>query len=508
MALFERAGLLAAIVESSDDAIVSKDLNGIVTSWNRAAERMFGYTAAEMIGTPILRIIPDNRIDEEAFVLGRVRAGHGVDHFDTKRRRKDGTEVDVSLTVSPVLDEHGRIVGASKIARDITEELRLRRSLEEANRVKDEFFAMLGHELRNPLAPILTALRLMELRQTGGVRERAIIERQVRRVVALVDDLLDVSRITRGVLELRPRRFALADSVAEAIDAVSPLLEQRRQHLSVAVPREASHTIEADLDRITQVLTNLLTNAAKYTPEGGHIGIASWATDRAVGIRVFDDGVGIAPEALDRIFDIFTQERPLSGQRPPGLGIGLAIVRNLVQLHGGTVHVRSDGVGLGAEFEVLLPRRSLAVVEPPPRDVPATALNAAVPARVLVVDDNADCALLLAEALEAFGHVTTTAKDPVEALSVARTFAPEVVLLDIGLPGMDGYELGRELRLLPGFDTVRLIAVTGYGQPGDHDRSREARFEAHLVKPIDPKAVLDMIAVRASGPVAAERGDA
>ena len=496
--LLERAGLLAAIVESSDDAIVSKDLDGIITSWNRAAERMFGYTADEMIGTSVLRIIPDDRVDEEAFVLGRVRSGKGVDHFETRRRRKDGSELDVSLTVSPVRNERDQIVGASKIARDVTEDRRLRRSLEEANRAKDEFLAMLGHELRNPLAPILTALRLMEIRGVGGTRECAIIERQVRHMVSLVDDLLDVSRITRGALQLHRRPFVLAESVAEAIDAASPLLEQRRQHLTVDVPRNDDHIIEADPARITQVLTNLLTNASKYTPEGGHISVASWVSGRTVGIRVSDDGVGIAQEALSRIFDIFAQERPATGQRPPGLGIGLAIVRNLVQLHGGTVTAHSDGPGRGSTFEVLLPRRSLVVVEPSPEHV-RTRPEAAVPKRVLVVDDNADNALLLAETLGAWGHETRMASDGAEALAIAVDFAPEVVLLDIGLPGMDGYELGRELRDLDGFDAVRLIAVSGYGQANDLDRSRGARFEAHLVKPVDPDVVLDLIAADPTG---------
>ena len=480
------SGLLAAIVESSDDAIVSKDLTGIVTSWNQAAERLFGYTASEMVGASIYRIIPADRQQEEEYVLAQVRAGIGVDHFETIRRRKDGTHVEISLTVSPVRDDNGRIVGASKIARDITEQRRLRLALEQASRAKDEFLAMLGHELRNPLAPILTALHLMELRGVGAERERALIMRQVRHVVSLVDDLLDVSRITRGVVRLQKKRVFLADIVAAAIEMSSPILEQRRHLLSVSVPRDEELIVDADPDRLRQVLSNLLTNAAKYTDEGGHISVSASATDDAVRVRVCDNGIGIAPDGINRIFEIFTQGQLGSGVRPHGLGIGLAIVKNLVELHGGAVSASSAGIGAGAEFEVRLPRAT----NPAPdveRDIPPALGDPTSPmARVLIVDDNEDAATMLAESMTLYGYETRVAIDPPTALAVAPGFAPDIALLDIGLPGMDGYELARELRQMPELAEMRLIAVTGYGQQSDRERSRAHGFEAHLIKPVDP----------------------
>ena len=491
MPLPNQPGLIAAIVESSDDAIVSKDLNGFVTSWNRGAERLFGYTEAEMVGEHIRRIIPSDRLSEEDFVLGQVRLGLRVHHFETLRRRKDGTMVEISLSVSPVLDENGTIVGASKIARDISEQRRLRAALEEASRTKDEFLAMLGHELRNPLAPILTALQLMELRNEGGVRERALIDRQVRRVVALVDDLLDVSRITRGEISLRKVRVALAQVVADALDATGPLLEQRRHDVVVDVPKTATFEVDADAQRLVQVISNLLSNAAKYTDEGGRIRITAFSSDSHVFLRVRDNGIGISPRALDRIFEVFSREqRGDSG--PQGLGLGLAIVKNLMGLHGGSVTARSEGFGLGSEFEISLPRSLTAAVEPPVL-VPVPAAVAATGKRILVVDDNDDAASLLVDWLRITGHDARKANDPAAAIATALGFVPDVALLDIGLPGMDGYALARELRKLPGMNGLRLIALTGYGQESDKRRSDSEGFAGHLVKPIDVHAIAGLL---------------
>lgn len=352
-----------------------------------------------------------------------------------------------------------------------------------AARAKDEFLAMLGHELRNPLAPILTALHLMRLRAPGVVeKERLAIERQVNHLVRLVDDLLDVSRITRGNVELKTARIELGEVVARAIETASPLLEQRRHNLSVSVPARGL-AINGDSSRLTQVVANLLTNAAKYTEPGGQVSIVATREEGDVVLRVRDSGIGILPEMLPRIFDLFAQGRQSLDRSQGGLGLGLAIVRSLVAMHGGSVSVKSAGRGLGSEFTLRLPSASAEV---------ATAEEAATnPApvpeghRILVVDDNEDAAELLALSLSESGYVTRVAHDGPAALRVAEDFAPEVALLDIGLPVMDGYELARRLRA-PGTPPIRLIAITGYGQESDRAASRKAGFDAHLVKPVNP----------------------
>ena len=478
---------LAAIVESSDDAIVGKDLNGIVYSWNAAAERMFGFTEAEAIGRPITIIIPDDRLAEEHVVLTSVRAGESVRHFETVRRTKDGRLIDVSLTVSPIRAKTGQVIGASKIARDITEQKRLQLALEESSRAKDAFLAMLGHELRNPLAPILTALQLMRLRgMTEAEAERAMIERQVKHVVSLVDDLLDVSRITQGKVQLHKRRLHLADAVDKAIEMASPLLEQRQHVVTIDVPRDAPLEIDGDLDRFAQVIANLLNNAAKYTEVGGRISIIGAVADGRVTLRVRDNGIGISGEMLPRVFDEFAQEGQAIDRAQGGLGLGLAIVRSLVELHGGQVIARSEGTGAGAEFEIRMPAAaSIAAV---PTDTAPPLLSSNQPKqgwRILVVDDNQDAARLMAAMLSHRGHATSVALDGPSALRMAQDFKPDIALLDIGLPGMDGYELAGRLREIPGLADLRLIAVTGYGQESDRQRTAAAGFATHLVKPID-----------------------
>ena len=479
---------LAAIVASSEDAIVGKDLTGIISSWNAAAERMFGFTEAEAIGQSITIIIPEDRLVEEQGVLSHIHAGEMVRHFETVRRRKDGRLIDVSVSVSPIRTKTGEIIGASKIARDITEQKRLQLALEESSRAKDAFLAMLGHELRNPLAPILTALQLMRLKGvTQAEDERAMIERQVKHVVTLVDDLLDVSRITQGKVQLHKRRLHLADAVAKAVEMASPLLDQRQHHLTIDVPREVPLEIDGDLERFAQVIANLLNNAAKYTEVGGRISIIGAIADERVTLRVRDDGIGISEDMLPRVFDVFTQEGQAIDRAHGGLGLGLAIVRSLIELHGGHVLARSQGTGFGAEFEIRMPRAALAPESPTDIEAPVLRLlpGRKTGWRVLVVDDNHDAARLLAESLTHHGHAALVALDGPSALRVAQDFEPHIALLDIGLPGMDGYELAGRLRQTPGLGDVRLIAVTGYGQESDRRRSAEAGFDTHLVKPID-----------------------
>jgi CheY-like chemotaxis protein len=371
--------------------------------------------------------------------------------------------------------------------------------------------AMLGHELRNPLAPILTALHLMRLR-AGGVaeRERTVIERQVNHLTRLVDDLLDVSRITRGKVQLHRKPFEIAEVVAKAIEMASPLLEQRRHHLEVSVPPRGL-VVNADLTRLSQVVDNLLTNAAKYTDPGGNIVIEAAREGREardapleasqVVLRVRDDGIGIAAEMLPHVFETFVQERQAIDRSQGGLGLGLAIVKSLTALHDGQVEAHSAGVGRGSEFTLRLPSDHAA---PDPTWLPDSATGSAPRARrdglrILVVDDNEDAATLLADALDLLGHETRIAHDSPRAIYAVKDFTPDVAFLDIGLPVMDGYELGRRLREEAGLEKLRLVAVSGYGQESDLRRSQEAGFQEHLVKPV-AQAKLESVLASLGGP--------
>jgi signal transduction histidine kinase len=368
----------------------------------------------------------------------------------------------------------------------LSQEREARADAEVANRSKDEFLAMLGHELRNPLAPIVTALQLMRLRGDETlVRERAVIERQVNHLIRLVDDLLDVSRITRGKIELRRERIELSEIVAKAIEMASPLIEQRQHQLTVDVPRQG-FAVDGDAVRLAQVVANLLNNAAKYTEPHGSIAVFAERDGGEVVLRIRDSGIGLSAEMLPRIFDLFVQERQAIDRAQGGLGLGLAIVRVLVELHGGTVEARSEGHGKGAELTVRLPAAEAGerpLPAPPPRVEPEVApLPGAL--RVLVVDDNLDAAELLATTVQMIGHAARVAHDGPAGLRIAADFRADVALLDIGLPVMDGYELARHLRAIPGLESIRLIAVTGYSQEADRAEAAAAGFDLHLVKPI------------------------
>jgi len=357
-----------------------------------------------------------------------------------------------------------------------------RHDAEAANRAKDEFLAMLGHELRNPLAPILTALELMRLRPgVGAERERAVIERQVQHLVGLVDDLLDVSRITRGKVELRSEPLQVGDLIARAIEVVTPLLEEHRHLLSVEVA--GGLAVHGDPGRLSQVMSNLLTNAAKYTPSGGRIAVRAWCDgDRAM-ISVTDNGIGIEPAMLERVFEPFAQARQAIERAQGGLGLGLAIVDNLVKLHRGTVTAHSDGLGRGSVFTLALPLLG----EPPvAREAPpAPRATTASEARILIIDDNVDAAQLLADVLAAGGYDTLAAHDGPSALQAAEAFRPQIAVVDLGLPVMDGFELARLMLAEPALTGTKLVALTGYGQAEDRARTAAAGFEAHLVKPVD-----------------------
>jgi PAS domain S-box-containing protein len=661
--------LLAVIVDSSTDAIISKTLDGTIISWNAAAERLLGYTAAEAIGRNISLIIPAERRAEEAAIIARLRAGERIEHFDTVRVKRDGQSIDVSLTISPIRDEAGQVVGASKIMRDISErkraeealrdserrlameltavtrmqqvstrlvqaddfpallteileaaieitgadmgniqlleggvlkivsqrgfdapfldffnvvresegtcgtamqrgarvivedittspvfagtkaldvllaarvravqstplvsrigrmlgifsthyhapqrpgerELRLLDvlarqaadsiermqadlALREADRRKDEFLAMLGHELRNPLAAVRNAVAIASLDETRRTPALDIARRQVEQLGRLVDDLLDVARITQGRILLRKERVYLAPIIERAIESIRSFIESRGLHLAVAFPSEPIR-IEADPARLEQVFLNLLSNAGKYTNVGGRIDVITARDGDDAVVRIRDTGIGIAAEMLPRLWDLFAQADRSLDRRQGGLGVGLTIARRLIEQHGARIEAHSEGVGKGAEFVVIfpaLPARTEDALGPAP-----TAPTTQRRARILVVEDNPDAADSLMMLLELLGHRVRVAYDGIAALELARANVPDVMLIDIGLPGMDGHEVARRVRRDPALKDIVLVAMTGYGREEDKREALTAGFDYHLVKPVDPDALHGLVA--------------
>jgi signal transduction histidine kinase/ActR/RegA family two-component response regulator len=394
--------------------------------------------------------------------------------------------------------EEGRTEIAAR--RQLEDALRERaQQLADADQRKDEFLAMLAHELRNPLAPLSTTLHLLAINAEGRERFLEMAERQVRHLVRLVDDLLDVSRITRGKVTLQKEPVVLADVVNRAVELTQPLVETRGHVLTVSLPPEPVR-LDADPVRLAQVVANLLSNAAKYTPPGGSIWLTAETAGDELTLRVRDTGVGLAPELVPRIFDLFVQGETSLDRARGGLGIGLTLVRGLVELHGGRVEARSAGVGQGAEFVVRLPTLS-AGLGAPAQGSDAQPV-AARPLRVLIVEDNQDAAESLATILELWGHAVQVAFDGFAAIAAAESFEPEIILSDLGLPGMDGYELARRLRAQPAFGQVVLVALSGYGREEDKRRSLEAGFDHHFVKPLDMTSLFTLL-----GRVAATRPD-
>ena len=486
---------LAAIVESSEDAIISKSLDGVIRTWNAGAERVFGYGAEEVVGRPITLLIPPERLaeDEEQKILARLSRGERIDHFETVRVTKDGRRLDISLTVSPIRDAEGGIIGASKIARDVTERKRVEaalleaaEALKEADRRKDEFLAVLAHELRNPLAPLRNGLQVMRLGADNPelvARTREMMDRQLSHMVRLIDDLLDVSRISRNKMELRRSRVLLADVVSSAVEIARPALEAAGHELTVALPPEPVH-LDADLTRLAQVFGNLLHNSAKYTDQGGHIGLTAARDGDQVRVSVRDDGIGIPTAALPSLFEIFSQVDRSIERSTGGLGIGLALVKGLVEMHGGTVEAASPGPGQGSTFTVTLPlaeERAEPASAPPAEETPGAAESQR---RILVVDDSRDSAASMATMLEFLGNQVRTAHDGLEAVEAAERFRPHVVLMDIGMPRLNGYEATRRIRQQPWGHGIAVVALTGWGQEADRARSKEAGCDGHLVKPI------------------------
>ena len=609
------AAELAAIVESSEDAIIGKDLNGRITSWNPAASRLFGYRNSEMIGQSITRLIPPELADQEEEILGQLRKGQRVDRFEAQRVAKDGRRLDLAITISPIRDEHGHVVGASKFAHDIgarkrseaaqqirqqrleiataaaalgvyewdiaadeahwenarmyeifgraiaegplsrsefldsvvhpddqetvrrvlfddirpgplfqlacrirrqrdgawrwiefvgrgladadggarrltgvladiTERRQLEIALREGDRRKDEFLAMLAHELRNPLAPLKNAAELMRLAHADNpelTQIQSLIDRQVRHLSHLLDDLLDASRINQGKITLAREPLELKVLLVHALESTRPFTDARNHHVALVFPPQPLW-IEADAVRLTQVICNLVNNAAKFTDPGGRIQVIAEPAGRQVVIRVIDNGQGIEADLLPHIFELFIQGQRAPDRSQGGLGIGLSLARKLTVLHGGDLSASSGGPGCGCEFVVRLP-----LIDPPaqPETSGIRAPAAPVRRRVLVVDDNVDAAQSLSVLLTIAGHQAQAVYDGLAALSLAETFKPECVVLDIGLPQMDGYEVARRLRQMSQTRDATLIVLSGYGRAEDRRRSEAAGIDHHLVKPVN-----------------------
>jgi PAS domain S-box-containing protein len=617
------ARLLASIVESSNDAIISKSLDGIIQSWNAAAEQLFGYTSAEAVGKHISLVIPPERIAEEDQIIASLKAGNRIEHYETERVRRDGERIFASLTISPIRDESGRVIGASKIARDITDrklaeserqklvtlvenspdfigicdvngipffinraglamvglesidearhtpvkefffpedqdkilneffpkvlkegqgeiEIRFRHfktgaarwmaykvvaltgdnnqptgfatvsqdvserkqladdlqrlaaDLSQADRRKNEFLATLAHELRNPLAPMSNMLQVVK-RADGDSeilhRAHETLERQLGQMVRLVDDLLDLNRITHDRLELRKSEVELSSVIQQAVEVARPLLDAAGHKLIIELPAEPIY-LNADRARLAQLFGNLLNNSCKYTRPEGVVSLNAERLDGDVLVRVKDNGAGIPPDKLDSIFDMFMQVDRSSERSQGGLGIGLTLVKRLTEMHGGSIEAKSEGEGRGSEFIVRLP----VLTQRTEAAQPATENVEASPGRrILIVDDNRDSADSLAMLLEITGNQTYMAHDGEEAIEAIEQYRPEVVLLDIGLPKLTGHEVCRWVRGKSWGKDIIVIALTGWGQEDDRRKSEEAGFNGHLVKPVDYDKLLELL---------------
>ncbi|CAE6842521.1 Sensor histidine kinase RcsC [Paraburkholderia aspalathi] len=483
----------AAIFEHLSDAIVITDLRGNITDFNVGGERMLGYRMREILGKPISMFHPPEdalRIRREAFA---GLAADGTWRSELTFMRRDGSRGVCETVVKPLANARGDIYGAVSVSRDITgrrraeQQLqRLNLELSKADRRKDEFLATLAHELRNPLAPMRNVLEILRLKEFADPQlswSRDVFDRQLQHMTHLVDDLLEVSRITQGKLELRKQRLELARAMQSAMEAAQPTVQASAHHLSMTLPREPLY-LDADPTRLSQMILNLLNNAAKYTPPGGSISLAAEREGDEAVIVVRDSGIGIPREHLDSVFEMFSQLAPALERSQGGLGIGLALVRGLAELHGGTVAAFSSGPGSGSEFVIRLPlsKATPQQSENAPVEMPRTA-----GLRVVIVDDNADAADSLAMVLELEGHEVRTAGDGIAGLELIGEFAPQAVILDIGLPRLNGYELARRIRHDHHDAGILLIAVTGWGQQQDKQTAEEAGFDHHFTKPVDPR---------------------
>ena len=485
------------LVDSVKDyAIFMLDPEGRVASWNAGAQRINGYVADEVIGRHFSVLYPEEARrrgwPEQELLKARELGRYEEEGL---RVRKDGSSYWATVVLTPVYDGERRLRGYAKVTRDLSDRRRIH-SLEEAQRRSNEFLAMLAHELRNPLAPVRNALKLLARKPTSDPSElwvREVLERQTAQMARLVDDLLDVSRVMRSAVVLDRKPVDLARVVRNAVEASMQWLEERDQHLAVSIDAERL-IADADEVRIGQVVQNLLHNAAKYTPEGGSIRVELRRDGDEAVVLVRDNGIGMTPELLQSAFELFRQAGQDLDRGQGGLGVGLTLVQRLVTLHGGRVEARSEGPGRGSEFIVHLPLRpEPAIVEPASRQADEDAVPSGPPRRVLVVDDNQDAANALRLLLESDGHDVMVAGDGAQGLAMAREHKPEVMLLDIGLPKLSGYEIATRIREDAALRGIMLVAVTGYGQMHDRARASACGFDHHLVKPIEFSALQELL---------------
>ena len=473
---------------------------------------MFGYTAAEIVGKSIRTIIPAELQGEEDIVLEKIRAGEKVDHYETVRQRKDGTRLNVSLTVSPIHDASGIVIGASKIARDVTdrammerENARLFEEAQQANRIKDEFLAVLSHELRTPLNAIVGYSRLMRgnmLPPDQVTRAIETLERNARWLTQIVDDVLDISRIVSGKIRLDVQAVELASVLDNAVATVQPAADAKGVRLlSLIDPRIGP--VSGDPDRLQQVVWNLLTNSVKFTPKGGRVQIRLERVNSHIEIVVSDTGIGISKEFLPYVFDRFRQADSGSTRKTGGLGLGLSIVRHLVEMHGGSVHATSAGEDQGATFTVKLPMMIVQPTAAHSREHPLAARRNALHAladlngvKVLAVDDDADALGLLKDVLNASGAEVITAASAAAALEAISSFGPDAIVADIGMPEVDGFELIRRIRASedPKVRDIPAAALTAFARSEDRTRALQSGFEMHLSKPVDPGELVASVA--------------
>jgi two-component system, chemotaxis family, CheB/CheR fusion protein len=488
-----RIASLASIVESSQEAIIGKSLDGTITSWNTGAQRIYGYLPSEAIGRSYTMLMPKEEGDL-ALLHERLRRGEYVEAFEARRLSKSGAVLTVFLTLSPVFDPSGAVIGISAIAHDITQR-RLAEGLQEADQRKNEFLAMLGHELRNPLAPILNAAQILRHLAHGEpamMRAQEIIERQGRHMTRLIDDLLDVSRISNGKILLRKEPIDFVELSRTVLEDHRSDIESGGLSVSVQLPNRPLCVL-GDRARLAQIVDNLMHNAAKFTDAGGRIFVDLEAEPGAtrLALRVRDTGIGMDTGTLSRLFEPFIQaDRSLERSRG-GLGLGLSVVKSMVEVHDGTVTAESKGPGLGAEFTIRLP-----LVEAPSSVTRAssTAPRAAGPLRILVIEDNVDAAETLDTLLQLWGHEVRVAHAGAEGVALARDFRPDVVLCDIGLPGgLDGYAVARALRAGLDGASPYLVALTGYGQEQDQRLAAAAGFDRHIVKPVDHEVLANVL---------------
>ena len=505
LALRESEARLKVIVETAADGIITIDEQGTIESVNTAIEQIFGYSKAEVVGRNVALLMPEpDRSQHDGYLARYLKTGERK-VIGARREalglRKDGSEFPIDLAVAEIQLDDRRFFTA--IIRDNTQrkqtELQLieqTRQLREADRRKDEFLAMLGHELRNPLTPISNVAQLMcsqSLDEPTLTWAREVLGRNVAHISRLVDDLLDVSRISHGLVTLKKERVEISMLLNESSDAIHGLTQTKHQTLHCDLPQQPVY-LEGDSVRLVQIFTNLLNNAAKYTGEGGRIDLAVDVEGPSVSIHVRDNGMGIAPELLPHVFDLFAQSDRGLDRSEGGLGIGLTLVKKLVELHGGHVSAHSRGINQGAEFIVRLPRLLETSTQTESLNPRGSTLETPQGLRILLIDDNRDVVESIALLLEVLGHQVEIARDGLQGLSAAQSFAPDVIVLDIGLPGIDGFEVARRLREQPSFRNVLLIALSGYAKNPNDPRAASAGFDHYLMKPPDLTVLRTLIA--------------